>query len=53
MQPKQKSNSKTEELKAVKIGLAISEHDAMVKIKKLEEFLKEGNKVKIEMFLKI
>ncbi len=47
-----KQKQKSSELKTIKIGLMISEHDAIIKIKKLQEFLEEGNKVKIEMFLK-
>lgn len=49
---KQKSKHKAGELKAVKIGQATSEHDMMIKIKQLEDFLKEGYKVKVEMFLR-
>lgn len=48
----QKAKQKTTGVKLVKIRPSISEHDAMVKIKKLEEFLAEGHKVKIDMFLK-
>lgn len=48
----QKAKQKVSELKTIKIGLAISEHDAMIKIKKLAEFLEEGHKVKVEIFLK-
>ena len=48
----QKAKQKTSELKLIKIGLSISEHDALVKIKKLEKFLEEGDKVKIDMFLR-
>ena len=47
-----KVKSKSSELKIIKIGLSTSEHDAMIKIKKLEKFLEDGDKVKIEMFLK-
>ena len=32
--------------------MKISDHDALIKIRKLEEFLGEGNKVKIDMFLR-
>ncbi len=39
-------------MKIIKIGLSISEHDAKIKAKKIEEFLKEGDKVKVEIFLK-
>ncbi len=49
---KQKAKTKTVGLKAVKVGLRIFEHDALIKIKKLEEFLEEGHKVKVEMFLR-
>lgn len=51
-QKKQKAKHKAGELKAVKIGQATSEHDMLIKIKQLEEFLKEGYKVKVEMFLR-
>ena len=39
-------------MKLIKIGMKISDHDALIKIRKLEEFLGEGNKVKIDMFLR-
>ena len=48
----QKAKQKTTGLKLIKIRPSISEHDAMTKIKKLEKFLTEGHKVKIDMFLK-
>lgn len=48
----QKAKQKTTELKLIKIRPSISDHDALVKIKKLEEFLSKGDKVKIDMFLK-
>ena len=48
----QKAKQKTSELKLIKIGMKISDHDALIKIKKLVEFLEDGNKVKIDMFLR-
>jgi len=48
----QKAKQKTSELKLIKIGMKISDHDALIKIKKLEEFIEEGHKVKIDMFLR-
>ena len=48
----QKAKQKTSELKLIKIGMKISDHDALIKIKKLGEFLEDGNKVKIDMFLR-
>jgi len=47
-----KSKQKSSEMKTVKVGLSTSEHDAMIKIKRLEKFLENGDKVKIEIFLK-
>lgn len=49
---KQKAKHKVGGMKAVKIGLSTSEHDAGIKIKQLQEFLDEGHKVKVEMFLR-
>lgn len=49
---KQKAKQKTTGLKLIKISLRISDHDALIKIKKLEEFLEEGYKVKVDMFLR-
>ncbi len=40
------------ELKVVRIGLGTSENDLMIKAKQASEFLEEGNKVKIDMFLR-
>jgi len=48
----QKAKQKTSEMKIVKVGLSTSEHDAAIKIKKLEKFLESGHKVKVEIFLK-
>jgi len=49
---KQKAKQKSSELKVVKIGLSTSDHDALIKIKQIGEFLDEGNKVKVDMFLR-
>lgn len=49
---KQKAKQKSSELKVVKIGLSTSDHDAGIKIKQIGEFLAEGNKVKVDMFLR-
>ena len=48
----QKTKQKTVELKLIKIGPSISEHDALTKVKKLEEFIREGHQVEINMFLR-
>ena len=47
-----KSAHKTQELKIVRIGLKTSLHDLEVKAGQAEKFLKKGNKVKLEIFLR-
>lgn len=47
-----KKGKKSREIKGVRLTLGISSHDIETKIKQIEEFLKEGNKVKIEMRLR-
>lgn len=49
---KQKSKTKTTEIKTVKISARISEHDMEVRIKNAAKFLSEGDKVKIELQLR-
>lgn len=47
---KQKRSSKTSELKQMRFGLKIGDHDLDVKLKKVTTFLEEGHKVKITLF---
>lgn len=47
---KNKRNAKTLEVKQIRFGLKISDHDLAVKLKKVTEFLEEGHKVKITIF---
>ncbi len=49
---KQKAKHKTVGMKLIKISLRIAENDSLTKIRKLEEFLEEGHKVKVDMFLR-
>jgi len=54
-QKKQKEAVKkiqTTETKSVRIGLGTSQHDLELKAKKISEFLKEKNKVKIDLVLR-
>ncbi len=44
---KNKRNTKTFEVKQMRFGLKISDHDLGVKLRKITEFLDEGHKVKI------
>ena len=47
---KQKRNAKASELKQMRFGLKIGDHDLDVKLKKVTGFLDEGHKVKITIF---
>lgn len=47
---KNKRNAKSLEVKQMRFGLKISEHDLGVKLKKVTDFLENGHKVKITIF---
>ncbi len=47
---KQKKNAKNPEMKQMRFGLKIGDHDLDVKLKKVTSFLEEGHKVKITLF---
>jgi len=49
---KQKAKSKKVEVKGVRISPRISENDLKFKAKQADKFLKEGNKVRIELMLR-
>lgn len=49
-QQKNKRNAKALEMKQMRFGLKISEHDLGVKLKKVTGFLEAGHKVKIVIF---
>lgn len=49
---KNKRNAKSFEVKQIRFGLKISEHDLGVKLKKVSEFLEDGHKVKIVIFFR-
>ena len=44
---KNRRNSKVSELKQMRFGLKISDHDMGVKLRKVSEFLADGNKVRL------
>ncbi|MFH1841233.1 MAG: translation initiation factor IF-3 [Candidatus Nealsonbacteria bacterium] len=53
MQKKEKKiKSHGGELKEIRLGYKISPHDAETKAKQAEKFLKEGDKVKVSLFLR-
>jgi translation initiation factor IF-3 len=47
---KNKRNTKTLDLKQMRLGLKISEHDLDVKLRKVTDFLEAGHKVKMTIF---
>jgi translation initiation factor IF-3 len=47
---KNKRNTKTLEMKQMRFGLKISEHDLGVKMRKVTDFLEAGHKVKLTIF---
>lgn len=49
---KQRSKQKGSELKEIKLSINIGEHDLQVKEKRAQEFINEGDKVKVFMVLR-
>jgi translation initiation factor IF-3 len=49
---KSRRNTKVSELKQMRFGLKISEHDMGVKLKKINYFLQDGDKVRISIVYK-
>lgn len=49
---KQKVKGKGGEVKGIRIGFKIGEHDMQVRLRQAEQFLQEGHKVKVEMRLR-
>lgn len=47
-----KSKAKTIEIKTIQIKIGTGEHDLMLKAAKISEWLKEGQRVKLDLFLK-
>ncbi|MFA6397832.1 MAG: translation initiation factor IF-3 [Candidatus Paceibacterota bacterium] len=50
-QKKAKANSHTTETKSVQVKIATGEHDLLLKAKTASKWLKEGHRIKIELFL--
>ncbi len=49
---KQQKQSKTLDVKSIRISLKIGEHDMDTRLKQAEKFLEKGHKIKIELILK-
>jgi translation initiation factor IF-3 len=52
LEQQQRKNAKKIEVKTIRLSARIGSHDAEVKAKQADEFLKEGNLIKIELRLK-
>lgn len=52
LRKKEKKMKKTAETKTIRISFNISPHDLEIKVRQAEKFLKEGNKVKLEVVLR-
>ncbi len=51
-QQKNKRNNKVQDVKQMRLGLKIGDHDLDVKLRKVSEFLTEGHKAKITVFFR-
>lgn len=49
---KTRKNSKSPDLKQIRFGLKIGQHDLDVKLRKIRSFLEDGHKVKISVFFR-
>ncbi len=47
-----KAKTKTSEVKSVQIKIGTGEHDLSLKAKKMSEWIKEGNRIKIDLYLR-
>lgn len=48
-QQRAKKNARTSEIKQIRSGLKIGQHDLEIKLRKIRQFLSEGNKVRISV----
>lgn len=51
-QQRNKKNAKSSELKQMRLGLKIGQHDLDIKLKKIRTFLLDGHKVRIQIFFR-
>ena len=47
-----KSKAKTVEIKTIQVKIGTGEHDLQLKAERASEWLKEGNRVKLDLFLR-
>lgn len=48
-QQRNRKNAKTSELKQIRLGMKIGQHDLDIKLKKIRSFLEDGNKVRVQL----
>lgn len=51
-QQKNRKNAKSSDIKQMRLGLKIGQHDLEIKLKKIRGFLSDGHKVKILIFFR-
>ena len=51
-QQRNRKNAKSSELKQMRLGLKIGQHDLDIKLKKIRSFLADGDKVRIQIFFR-
>ena len=51
-QQRNRKNAKVSEIKQMRLGLKIGQHDLDIKLKKIRAFLTDGDKVKIQIFFR-
>ena len=49
-QRRNRKNAKVSELKQIRLGMKIGQHDLDIKLKKVREFLDDGDKVRVQIF---
>lgn len=52
LQKKEKGSKKISQVKVIRLGFNISQHDLEIKAKISEKFLKKGDKIKVELILR-
>jgi translation initiation factor IF-3 len=48
-QQRNKKNAKVSELKQIRLGMKIGQHDLDIKLKKVRSFLEDGDKVRVQL----
>jgi len=49
-QQRNRKHAKVSELKQIRLGMKIGQHDLDIKLKKIQAFLEDGDKVRVQIF---